>query len=177
MTWAQIDEFEALINRVNTTEWDLQRFFIQHPSFLLGSNYARLHSQIGLVRDDGTRMIPDFFLERPGTAFADIVDLKKPSAKLVSGPRDRRGLAASLTRALNQVREYREYFEVSATRREFHRRHGFHAYRPAIMVVIGRSVDYLDHLERVRIEGEYKNLQIVTYDDLLNRAKRAAVSF
>lgn len=87
----------------------------------MGSDYRRLHSQIVLVNDTGNEMIPDFFAERIGTTFADIIELKKPSARIVSGVKSRRGLCAVLTRALNQVHEYRNYFDNPANRRRFHR--------------------------------------------------------
>lgn len=175
LTWSHIHEFEALINKSRVTEWDMHKFFEKNPRFLLGAQYQQLHSQIILLRDDGSRMIPDFFAERVGSNFADIIELKKPSARLISGARTRAGLASALTRALNQVREYRNYFDDAVVRRNFHRKYGFEAFRPAITVVIGRSASYLDHMQRVRIEDEYKNLQILTYDDILQRAKRLAL--
>jgi len=42
-------------------------------------------------------------------------------------------------------------------------------------VVIGRSSDYLDEIERIEIEDEYRNLKLLTYDDILLRAKQLAV--
>jgi hypothetical protein len=120
-------------------------------------------------------LIPDFFAERVGTTFADIIELKTPSAKLVSGPKGRKGFASALTRALNQVRVYRNYFDDTARRHLFHERYGFEAFRPAITVVIGRSSDYLNHMDRITIEDEYRNLQLLTYDDILLRAKQLAV--
>src|SRR5262249_47892760 len=115
LSWDVVQKFERLINRADTTEWDLQKFFERHPMFLLGSQYQRLHSQVALIKDDGTQIIPDFFAERIGTSFADIIELKKPNARLLSGAPGRKGLAASLTRALNQMREQRNYFDDAAT--------------------------------------------------------------
>ena len=175
MTWDTIHDFEVLINRRDTTEWDLQKFFERHPQFLLGSHYSHLHSQVALVKGDGTELVPDFFAERVGTGYADIIELKRPSARLVSGCRGRKGIAASITRALNQVREYRNYFDDASVRRRFHNRYGFDAFRPAIIVVIGRARNYLDQIERIRIEDEYRNLQVLTYDDILRRARQLAV--
>lgn len=174
--WSDIEAFESLINRSDVTELDLQLFFEKHPRFLLGAQYQRLHSQVVLVNDDGQELIPDFFAERVGTSFADIIELKKPSEKLVVGPTNRRGLASSITRALNQVRVYRNYFDDANRRRLFHRHYGFEAFRPVITVVIGRSSDYLNHMERIVIEDEYRNLELLTYDDILLRAKQLAIT-
>jgi hypothetical protein len=173
---SHVEEFDSLINRSDVSEYDVQKFFEAHPSFLLGSQYHRLHSQVALTSDTGTKLIPDFFAERVGTTFADIIELKKPSEKLVSGSGSRRGMAVSVTRALSQLREYRNYFDDISRRREFHRRYGFEAFRPAIIVVIGRSSSYLDQLERISIEDEYKHLQLLTYDDILLRAKRMTIN-
>jgi len=73
------------------------------------------------------------------------------------------------------VRVYRNYFDDAGRRRLFHQKYGFEAFRPAITVVIGRSSDYLDEIERIEIEDEYRNLKLLTYDDILLRAKQLAV--
>lgn len=172
--WEQIEEFEHLINKTNITEYDLQRFFEKHPKFLLGSDYQQLHSQLILVDDTDRKLMPDFFAEKFGTNFCDIIDIKKPNAKIISGSQNRRGFSASLTAALNQLREYRCFFDSTNNRKYFHGKYGLDAFRPTICVVIGRSGDYLDYIERIQIEDEYKNLKIMTYDDVLVRAKKMA---
>ena len=139
ITWRDVEAFEFLINRSNISEWDFQRFFEKHPAFLLGSQYYRLHSQVVLLGADGKELIPDFFAERVGTTFADIIELKTPSAKLTSGSQGRRGFAASLSRALNQVRTYRNFFDNPSRRRQFHQQYGFEAFRPTITVVMARQ--------------------------------------
>jgi hypothetical protein len=174
VTWDAIEELEQLLGKDSTSESDFQKFFERNPRFLLGDNYCHLHSQIVLLSEDGD-LIPDFFVERPGTRFADILELKKPGAKIVSGSGRRRGFSAELTQALNQVREYRNFFENKATREEFYRRYGFRAYRPSVCIVIGRSWEYVDHMERIQIEDEYKNVRVLTYDDILARAKSLAL--
>ncbi len=173
--YEEIDEFEELINLPNVSEYDLQKFFEHRPWFLLGSNYERLHSQLALVNDTDTELVPDFFAEKIGTSYSDIIDLKKPTEKVIVGPKHRRGFTAALTNALNQLREYRNYFDDSKNRKAFYARHGLYAFRPNVCVVIGRSSDYLDHIERIKIDDEYKNMKVVTYDDILVRSKRMAL--
>ena len=108
----------------------LQSFFETHPHFLLGAEYKRLHSQVVMESQEGS-LIPDFFLEKLDSNFADIVDLKKPNAKLVVGAKNRRGFSAALTNALNQLRVYRDFFENTARRKQFHDAYGFTAFRPS----------------------------------------------
>lgn len=175
ITSEEIEELNWLINRPEISEKDLQAFFEQHPRFLLGTEYKNLHSQLVLTRESGEKLIPDFFLEKVGSDFCDIIDLKTPNARLIVGPRNRRGFSRNLTLALNQVREYRNYFDNPHNRKEFNRRYGLQAFRPTISVIIGRSRNFFSEIERATIEDEYKNLRVITYDDIIERAKQQAV--
>ncbi len=175
ITWQDIEEFEYLLNNPNASEGNYQKFFETHKRFLLGSDYRDLHSHISLITEDGKSLVPDFFAESIGSNFADIIELKKPSAKLVSSSGGYQGFAKALTYVLNQLRDYRNFFDNSANRSEFHRLHHFEAFRPSITVVIGRSLDYTSQIQRRAIEDEYKNLKVMTYDDVLRRAKQMAV--
>jgi hypothetical protein len=168
----EIEELNWIINKSNVTEYDLQKFFETHQHFLLGSDYKNLHSQVVITNDTGDKMIPDFFVERIGSNYADIIDLKKPNDKLIVGSKNRRGFSASLSSALNQLREYRNYFEDHINREAFYNKYGFRAYRPKIIVIMGRSRDYYNEIERVQILDEYKHVQVVTYDDILERARK-----
>jgi len=175
LSWEQIEQFEHLLNKRNVTESDFQTFFKRNPKFVLGENYRKLYSQITLLSDSGNELIPDFFAERIGSRFADVIEIKKPSARLVVGKPNRRGFSAELTQALNQAREYRNFFDDALNRKRFHNDHGFEAFRPRLCIIIGRSSDYVDYIERIRIEDEYKNLKVLTFDDILERAKQVAV--
>jgi hypothetical protein len=168
-----VDDFEHLINRSDISEHDLQRFFEQHPEFLLGLEYKSLHAQLTLFRQDAPALRPDFFLEKADSTFCDIVDLKKPNACLVKHPRNRPGFVSALYDAIHQLREYRDYFEDAARRKAFERKYGLQAYRPDVTVIIGRSSDYLSYVERIRIEdGLAAHFKILTYDDVLSMARR-----
>jgi hypothetical protein len=168
----EIEELNWLINKPNVIEDDLQRFFEAHQHFLLGSDYKNLHSQVVLTDNTEHEMIPDFFVERIGTNYSDIIDLKKPNEKLIVGSENRRGFSANLSSALNQLREYRNFFEIPNNRDAFYNRYGFRAYRPKIMVIMGRSRDFYNEIERTQILDEYKHVQVMTYDDILERARR-----
>lgn len=169
---AQIEQFEWLINKPNVSEHDIQKFLESAPNFLLGLEHKSLHSQLTMVREDQPSLRPDFFLERIEGDFCDILDIKLPTASLVVGTPNRRTFSASVISAMGQLREYRNYFNDPANIRLFQTRYGLTAFRPKIQVVIGRSNSYLDHFERVAMEEELRNLQILTFDDILNRVKR-----
>lgn len=171
----ELEELERLVNQSSTTEYDLQRFFERYPKFLMTLGYRDLHSQLTLVSETNSSLRPDFFAERFAGDFCDIIDLKKPNVKLVSGPARRRGFSYRMTLALNQLREYRDYFEDASNRRDFHERYGLNAYRPKITVVIGRAYDFRDEFERKQITDEYSHLDLVTYDDIINRIKSTQI--
>ncbi|MBI4340597.1 MAG: DUF4263 domain-containing protein [Chloroflexi bacterium] len=167
----EVAELEWLINKPDISELQLQRFFERHPKFLLGSEYKALHSQLVVCSDSGNTLVPDFFIERIGSSFADIIDLKKPNEALLNGPHNRVGFSRAMTLALNQLREYRNYFEDRENRARFYRLYGLNVFRPKVTVVIGRGPGFYDDMERRSVLDEYKNLNVITYDDLLVRAR------
>ncbi|HKC62526.1 MAG TPA: Shedu anti-phage system protein SduA domain-containing protein, partial [Pyrinomonadaceae bacterium] len=77
--------------------------------------------------------------------------------------------------ALNQLREYRDFFEDKENRKIFHKKYGVNAYRPKIVVIIGRSQDFYNEIERKRIADEYSHLEVITYDEILNRARASGI--
>jgi len=88
--YQQVEQLEWLINKDNTTEYDIQKFLENNPWFLLGIEYKSLHSQLILTREDIGNLKPDFMLERVDNGFVDIVELKRPQEKLVVGDSNRR---------------------------------------------------------------------------------------
>ena len=169
--YQQVEQLEWLINKDNTTEYDIQKFLENNPWFLLGIEYKSLHSQLILTREDIGNLKPDFMLERVDNGFVDIVELKRPQEKLVVGDSNRRTFSHAMMSALGQLREYRNYFEESANRKEFYGKYGLNAYKPKISVVIGRNVDFQSPMERINLIDEYKNLNLLTFDDLIIKAK------
>lgn len=169
---SQIERFEWLINQPKVSEYDIQKFLESAPNFLLGLEYKSLHSQLTMVREDRPSLRPDFFLERVRGDFCDILDIKLPTSPLVVGTPNRRTFSAAVISAMGQLRKYRNYFDDPANVRIFQARYGLNAYKPKIQVVIGRSSSYADHFERAVMEDELKNLQIITFDDILDRVRQ-----
>jgi hypothetical protein len=171
----EVEEFEWLINRSDVSEHEIQKFFEQHPKFLLGVEYKNLHAQLTLHREDlllGSDLRPDFFLERITSNFCDIVDLKLPNERLVVRKKNRTHFSAALTEAMAQLREYRDHFDNPKNREQFHDRYKLQAFRPRVSVIIGRRANYYDELERIKLESDLAHLKVVTYDDLLEQARR-----
>lgn len=126
-----------------------------------------------LIREDDGPLIRDFMLQPLGSSYADILDLKRPDAKLVTGRNDRRRFAQGVHEAIAQVREYREYFERSEYRSTVQERYGLTAYRPAALIVIGRQPETVSEEEMKRIAGDTPQfVEVQTCDDVLRKMRR-----
>lgn len=170
----QLEEFEELMNDPSKKEHDYQAFFERNPHFLKGIKYERVIPQPILKREEEEgNLKPDFFLQPLGSQYADILDLKLPTRKLIVGSRDRLHFSASVNKAVAQVREYRDYFEDSQRRRLVADKYGLTAYRPSVAVIIGRTPEYLgeEKLKQI-LESTPGYTKIITYDQLLSRMRR-----
>lgn len=166
-----IDEFEALINSARVSESQLQDFFERNPDFLCGDMYEAVYPHIVLQRQEAGPLIPDFALKpHSENALCDLVELKRPSARLVVGQSNRKRLSSGLLEACAQLREYRDYFELPGNRKAIEEIYGLRFFRPRMVVVIGKRADYLAYDLR-KAESDIPHLTITTYDDLLERAR------
>lgn len=168
----EILELEDLVNSVATSESDLQRFFERHPAFLRMWDFREVYPQIVLTREDGDELIPDFLLIDPELQHATIVDLKLPTTKITVGTKNRRRFSQAIEEAKAQLRTYQSWFDDRHNRLRLKDRFGLEIYRPRLAVVIGRSSSFLDELERQRLSSTALDVQVVTYDDIAERAKR-----
>lgn len=162
---------EELINDPNVSEQALQDFFERHPRLLARNDHDRVLPHPVLARDEGGDLIPDFMLE-PQNDFADILDLKLPAQPVVVGKANRLRQSAAVSEAMAQVREYRAYFDDPRHREHFERRYGARAYRPSVVVVIGRDPT-VDPFELRRLWDDLpRHAEVLTYDGLLRRIRR-----
>ncbi len=171
-----VEELEALINDRQVRESDLHDFFERHPNFILTDDYREAHSKVVLESDEGP-LIPDFLLE-PVTSnpLCDLLELKLPDVRIdVTKPRRVR-FSAAVAEACAQLRTYRDFFEETRNRERFQDQYHLQAFRPRMIVVIGRR-GQVDPIELRRIEGDLPGFQIRTYDDILERAKYKLSSF
>lgn len=163
---------EDLINQPDVGEQELQEFFERHPHLLAGVDYGRVEPHPRLERLDQGVLIPDFMLEPKSGGFADILDLKKPNTKIVAGKTDRLRPSAAISEAAAQLREYRAWFDEPTHREEFRDRYKMTAYKPSVVVVIGRDPT-ADPYELKRLWEELPpKTSVLTYDDLLRRIRR-----
>ena len=166
-----VDELEELVNSPTAKEADFQRFFEQRPEFILNDDYKKAHGHIVLSREDGSSLIPDFVLEPSGGSLCDLLELKLPNAEIFALKKNRARFSAAVFEACSQLREYSRYFEEEHYRKVIHEKFGLLLYRPRMFVVIGRRGD-VDPLQLRAIQGDLPQLELRTYDDIIERMRR-----
>ncbi len=167
-----VEEFEDLINDPEITEDGLQNFFEEHPEFILDEEYRRAHSKIVLERPEDGDLIPDFVLEPyEKDEICDLLELKKPSARVFVLKKNRFRFSAEVMEAAAQLREYSLYFDERENRNILHRKYGLVSYRPRMFVILGRAGD-VDPIALRRAELNMPDLTVRTYDNVLKRMKR-----
>ncbi|MCD6364879.1 MAG: DUF4263 domain-containing protein [Planctomycetes bacterium] len=163
---ATLAELESLVSSENTQESAIQSFLAEHPEILGTLGYASALPHVCLRTEDNQSLVPDFLLELPGTSGFDILDLKLPSARLVARSPYLR-MSSELVKAVAQLRKYRTFFERAENRNAFHRRYGLQAFRPELVVVMGRSDMFYSRDERVEVKERLGEIRLLTYDELI----------
>jgi antiviral defense system Shedu protein SduA len=168
----QILALEDLLNSKSSTEDDFQRFFEKNPHFFRRWDYREVHPHVLLVRDGDGPLIPDFVLTDRELQQAMILELKRPSPRLITRQRNRDRFAAAIQEARAQLLTYREWFRERRNRDTLRERIGMSIYEPRLAVIIGRSSEFLDEFDRQRLTASHSEIEVVTYDDILRSAKR-----
>lgn len=166
----EVEKFEALINREDVTEQELQLFFEEHPHFLSQDHTALPH--VRLDAHDGSVLIPDFILKpivaQQRDSRWEILDLKRPNVPLLAGKRlNRKRLSSKVHDAIRQLRDYREHLQDPRHAQAVERVLGHPVRRPRLGVLIGRmkqaEIESLEH----ELDDELSRVRIVTYDEIL----------
>lgn len=170
-----IEELEDLMNSKSTLEQQYQKFFERHPEFLKSLDYRNIHAQPILYKDDGSRLIPDFFLEQVDSGWHAIAELKRPHESMVIRKQNRIYFAQWVHDAISQLQYYREWFESPKNRDAFEQTQKISTkvYRPKMVLIAGRKSDFVDDVERIRLlSAQDTNLSLWTYDAILSRARQ-----
>ena len=169
-TEEDICELEALLNSKSTKEASYQAFFEKHPHFFRRWDYREVHPQICLRSPDG-QQYPDFLLINRDAQRAAVLELKLPTPMLIRRQRNRDRFASAVCEARAQLLRYRDWFRERANRHRLVPKIGMEVYEPELIVVIGRSSDFEGPLDRQRLTADYPDIEIATYDDILQYAK------
>ena len=129
-----------------------------------------------ILREPGQRELrPDFLLCKPGNNGFDILDLKLPSASIVrSEPYPR--ISHEITKAIAQLRAYRNYFTKPANRDAFIRAHSIEYFEPSLIATVGRQHQYPSAVIRNEIQQQSRDVRLMTYDELLEYAKARSIA-
>lgn len=176
-TCDEVEEFESLLNKPNLREEELQRFFCENPKFLLSLDYDEVRPQISLIDESGGELTPDFFLKPVGKNLWEILDIKLPNAKLVAGSRNRKSLSHSVHRGNAQLMNYAKYFEDPRNREKISRATGIACFKPRLTLLIGKKKNVDEECWHQIIEQERPFVNIIGYDELLDKAKRNTIAF
>ena len=110
---------------------------------------------------------PDFFILQTN-GFADIVEFKLPSVELGTVGRDNReSFSSQINSYVSQTRTYRNYFDDPNNRVWFEEKYKFKVYRPRRILIVGRRWQF-DTETWKEIVSDYHDLEILTYDDLVD---------
>lgn len=143
-----------------------QRFFSKN-SWILGSDFVEILDERRLDVDNITD-----YLTKSFDGFVDIIELKLPSAPFWTTeiiPK------SELTKATMQCNRYILQTERKIDSIEFNEKlNNTPIVKPRITLIYGRSKGWVDEQrEAYRVlNSSYSNLNIITYDHLLERAKR-----
>jgi hypothetical protein len=151
-----------------------QKFFEEHPHLIRRDLFDRHWAQPSLrVPGDVEEYFrPDFVL-RPrvgaevGTKW-QILDLKLPDDPLVVSRGFHASLSAKLSRAIQQLQNYRDYFNRPDASAELMRRFGTHPQNPRLAVLIGRRDSLQSPSALDRAQGpRYLDVEVLTYDEIV----------
>lgn len=164
-----VSEFEqAISSGYPESYW--QDWFSRNK-WVLGSEYLNILPE----RDIDVTDIADYLM-RAIDGFLDVVEIKRPDLPIWTRPDSHGNLcpSAQLTAAITQCLNYLYKIELQSNSVEFMERvEDTKTVKPQCMLVYGRSVDWDDNeLKSLRIlNAAYHQLHIITYDQLLMRAK------
>jgi len=118
-------------------------------------------------------LIPDFILEPVSSSdFWKILELKRPNEKIVRIFNDnRKGFNSKILEVVQQLREYRDYFENPVYRRRLSDI-GITVFRPQLSVIIGRDYGQLTIEEIIKAKADFGNIEITTYEELIEKARQ-----
>lgn len=165
-------DFESSLSE-NKKESYWQEWF-ENNDWILGNEFTGILDE----RNIDTKNIADFLVET-FDGFVDIVEIKRPDGNLKfwSDSKDHDNLIPSqdLVKAITQTQNYIQSLEEEMNSVKMQKKLGNASIvKPRATLIFGRSVDWGDEeYKAFRILNDgYKDLTILTYDQVLTRAKK-----
>lgn len=156
-----------------------QRFFEKNPHLILRDAFDRYWAKPTLrIPESGGRCYQPDFVLRPraaanlGTKW-EVLDLKLPDDPLLTAGSFHPAFSQKLTKAIQQLRDYRMYFNRPDAKDELFARFGYQPTHPRISVLIGRN-DRTSGLEHAQGSAAL-DVNVITYDEILELEERRVV--
>lgn len=164
-----LETFQDMLSK-NLPESDWQDWF-QENKWILGSDFVRIVDD----RRIDTTNIADYLMQS-FDGFLDIVEIKKPNdIPFWSNTKDHDNFipSSALVKAITQCLNYIYSIEQKTNDAVFREQIGCKVVKPRCILIFGRSNDWDDEMKKsFRIlNSSYSQLSIMTYDQLLDRAK------
>lgn len=167
-----VEEFEEMLED-DLVEQRWQEWFTKN-SWVLGTEFVKILDE----REIDTENIADYLM-KAYDGFLDIVEIKRPEGNLEFWARtldhDNYVPSTDLIKAVTQASKYIYEVEREANSNKFLERvENVKTIKPRCLLIFGRSDDWNDdQKEAYRIlNAGYHNLTILTYDHVLDRARR-----
>ena len=155
-----IKEFRAKLSKANKEE-ELQRF-LSEKTWLLGLEYETSQPQ-----KIGIKKRYDFYVEKYD-GYADIIEIKKCNENLFN----KNGkMSKPLTDALQQLIEYIDEAIIEGDSKRISKKLQINFLKPKGILIIGRKKDKANKEKLEHIKYYFHNIDILTYDDLLERGE------
>lgn len=164
-------KFEKMLS-ISSNEQDWQEWF-RSNSWVLGTDFVEVLND----RRIDNKHISDLLM-RAYDGFVDVVEIKKPHGySFWKSHKDHNNNipSAELIKAITQATTYLYEIERESDSLKFYEANGrLYTIKPRCILIFGRSSDWDEHKNRdYRIlNSNYHNLSILTYDHVLDRAKK-----
>jgi hypothetical protein len=169
----QLNRFVELFGSSGTSEPHITQFlakeenqFILKMAFFCKTIYPEKECRWAEPEKKAIRL--DFFAEQPN-GYSDIIEFKLPDFRgdVTTGTENRETFRAELNSYISQTRVYEEYFEDPRNRRYVEATHAIKVRYPKRYLVLGRRWLFSNEDWKL-VQNDYRNLTIVTYDDLVD---------
>jgi len=159
-------EFKRMLEEPSLLEEDFKRFFIKNPWLIgVGLNYEGILPEERL----GAHLRVDLLLKRYDGYF-DIMELKRHTDDIIVSGDSGWKLNSKCESSIWQIYRYIEYCGRNVANEYYES--GKNIYKPHGFVVIGQTTSD-DIRRKLRlINDQYHSIEILTYDDLYEKAKR-----
>jgi Domain of unknown function (DUF4263) len=169
----QLNRFIELIGNDQTSEPEITAFLNKEENqFILTMGFfsKQVFHQVNCEwqSEDKPNIIPDYFALQPN-GFANIVEFKLPSLKsnTQTGRENRETFSAEINSYISQTRNYKTYFDDPNNRNWFEKKYEFKVFHPKRYLIMGRRWEFKSD-DWKEIISDYRDIEILTYDDLID---------